>query len=125
MRLMERLWRMQILDLSKLLMARYHYDYIKSTYGDRTQLLFTDTDSLAYEIKTEDIFPDRLKNPELFDMSDYPTDHPNYSVENKKVIGKFKEKQHQLCTIELNKVGLSAYDNKRYLIDNVNSLAYG
>ena len=45
-----------ILDLSKLLMYEFHYKYIKSTFD--AKLLFTDTDSLVYEIKTEDVHED-------------------------------------------------------------------
>ena len=45
-----------ILDLSKLLMHESHYKYIKSKFD--AKLLFTDTDSLVYEIKTEDVYED-------------------------------------------------------------------
>ena len=49
---------MCILDFSKVLMYEFHYDYIKNKYGGNSRLLFTDTDSLMYEIKTEDVYKD-------------------------------------------------------------------
>lgn len=47
-----------ILDLAKLFMFQFHYDFVKSTYGDKASLLFTDTDSLCYEIQIDDIYQD-------------------------------------------------------------------
>ena len=47
-----------ILDLSKTLMFDFHYNYIKEKYGDRAELLFTDTDCLMYEISTKHFYQD-------------------------------------------------------------------
>ena len=58
---------MCILDLSKTLMYDFHYNYIKKEYGSRAKLLFTHTDSLTYEIETEDVYKDVWKRKELFD----------------------------------------------------------
>ena len=86
--------RMSILDLSKSLMYDFHYNYIKTKYGDKAKLLFTDTDSFAYEIKTKDFYkryqPDIEKR---FDASDYPTNHSSgiKTVLNSKVLGMFKD----------------------------------
>ena len=49
---------MCIVELSKVLMYEFHYDYIKNKYGNNSKLLFTDNDSLMYEIKTEDVYND-------------------------------------------------------------------
>ena len=47
-----------ILDLSKMLMHDFHYNCIKEKYNNRARLLFTDTDSLTYEIEAEDVYKD-------------------------------------------------------------------
>ena len=54
---------MCILDLSKVLMYKLHYDYIKNKYANNSRLSFTVTDSLMYEIRTEDIY----EGKEMFD----------------------------------------------------------
>ena len=58
---------MCILELSKVLMHEFHYDYIKNKYGSNLKLLFTDTDGLMYEIKTEDVYEDFSSNIEMFE----------------------------------------------------------
>ena len=83
-----------ILDLSKTLMYDFHYNYIVKKYGQKQKLLFTDTDSLAYEIKTDDFYQDINEDvPEKFDTSNYAKDHPSgiKTGYNKKVIGMMKD----------------------------------
>ena len=82
---------MCILDLSKVLMYDFHYNFIKAKYGDRAKLLFTDTDSLCYHILTDDVYEDLYNHKDMFDNSDYSKSSKFYFDENKKVIGKFKD----------------------------------
>ena len=49
---------MSILELSKVLLYEFQYDYIKNKYGNKSKLLFTDIDNLIYEINTEDVYED-------------------------------------------------------------------
>ena len=188
---------MSILDLSKTLMYDFHYNYIKTKYpGKMSKLLFTDTDSLLYEIETKDFFKDI--NPDIeskFDTSDYPKDHPSgiKTGINKKVLGMMKDEckgqmmsefvglraklysykmdagaeekkckgvkkgvvkksitfedykkclqtkvkqrrkmnvirshKHEIFTEEINKIALSAEDDKRVVLeDGIHTLAYG
>ena len=55
-----------ILDLSKLLMYKFHYEYIRNKFD--AKLLFTDTGSLVYEIKGEDVYEKSYKDKDLFDF---------------------------------------------------------
>ena len=187
---------MCILDLSKTLMYDFHYNYIKQKYGDKAKLLLTDTDSLMYEIQTEDFYKDINGDvKDGFDTSGCPPDHPSGipSGFNKKVLGMFKDEvngnvidefvglraklysykmfegeeskkckgvkksvvkksithedykkcltdqkpqlrkmnvirsyKHNVVTEEVNKVALSANDDKRYILeDGINTLALG
>ena len=180
-----------ILDLSKTLMYDFHYNYIRKKYPD-AKLLFTDTDSLFYHIKAEDLYSDLYKDKDLFDNSDYPKSSKFFFAENKKVIGKFKDEaagdpiiefvglkskmysyktenkenktakgvkknvikselclsdylhtlqkcntmrhkmrtirseHHQISSYQINKVSLSPFDDKRYILDDgISSYAYG
>ena len=107
---------MCILDLSKTLMYDFHYNYIKKSYDDRAKLLFTDTDSLTYEIEAEDVYKDFWNDKDMFDNSDYPENSPYYCNANKKVIGKFKDKACGVLIVEF--VGLKSkmYTLKNYYI---------
>ncbi|KAL4153311.1 hypothetical protein QTP88_001144 [Uroleucon formosanum] len=83
---------MCVLDLSKMLMYDFYYNIIKKKYGNRVRLLYTDTDSLILEIKTNDFYQDIKINLDHFDTSDYPKDNIyGLPLVNKKVLGKFKD----------------------------------
>ena len=55
----------------------------KCKYGDKAKLLFTDTDSLTYEIETPDAYADFFDDKEIFDNSDYNKKSPFYLVKIK------------------------------------------
>ena len=185
-----------ILDMSKTLMYDFHYNHIKKIYGLSATLLFTDTDSLAYVIQTNDIYEDMMHSLDLYDTSEYPNHSQLFSLKNKKIIGKMKDEtygnpihafvglkskmyaytfeqngkeiqakrakgvkksvvqnqikyeqylecieerkvlicnmkqirsyDHQLYNISINKLGLSPYDDKRYILnDGISTLPYG
>ena len=54
-------------------------------YNNKAKLLFTDTDSLCYEIETQDIYKELWQDRNLFDNSDYPKDSKFFDSTNKKV----------------------------------------
>ena len=97
---------MCILDLSKTLMYDFHYNYIEKKYNDRAKLLFTYTDSLTYEIETNNAYNDFWTDKDAFDNSDYPESSPYYCNTNKKVIGKLKDEACGMPIIEF--VGLKS-----------------
>ena len=70
-------------------MYDFHYSFIKKHFD--AELLFTDTDSLTYEIKSEDVYEEFFKHKHLFDFSNYPKDSKFFDETNKKVIGKMKD----------------------------------
>lgn len=80
-----------ILELSKTFMYDFHYNYVKRKYPTNSKLLFTDTDSLAYEIFTDDVYKDMLDDIHLFDTSNFQSNHFLFSKTNMKVLGKMKD----------------------------------
>ena len=80
-----------ILDYSKLHMYKFFYEVLKPKYGDNIELGYTDTDSFVIHVRTDDIYEDLKQLNEYMDFSDYPKDHSNHDVTNKKVLGKFKD----------------------------------
>ena len=78
------------------------------------ELLFTDTDSLTYEIKSEDVYEEFFKHKHLFDFSNYPKDSKFFDETNKKVIGKMKDESEGKIIDEF--VGLKS---KMYSMKNI------
>ena len=166
-------------------MYDFHYKSIKKHFD--AELLFTDTDSLTYEVKSKDVYEEFFKHKHLFDFSNYPKDSKFFDETNKKVIGKMKDesegkiidefvglkskmysmknidgkesntakgvniatefnefkdtlfnkkilrhkmrriqtKKHKLGTYEINKISLSCFDDKRFILnDGIHTLAY-
>ena len=83
---------MSILDISKITMYEFWYDYIKSKYGKRANLCYTDMDSFIINVKTKDFYKDISENVmERFDTSNYIHDRPLPMGVNKKVLGLMKD----------------------------------
>ena len=77
-----------VLELSKLFMYDFHYNYVKRKYN--TKLLLTDTDNLVYEIKTDDVYEAFYKDKHFLNLSNYPKIQ-FFEPDNEKVIGKMKD----------------------------------
>ena len=76
-------------DLSKWKLYDFHYNFIEKIFD--AELFFTDTDSLTYEIKSENVYEEFFKWKDLFDFSNYSKDSIFYDESNKKIIGKMKD----------------------------------
>ena len=182
-----------ILEISKFIMYSFYYDHLKAKYADRCTLLFTDTDSLCCEIRTDDLYADMMDSLDLYDTSNFDPKLPQYKDGNRRELGKFKSEtgsvpprefvglrakmyslqapskdfkkakgiqkhyvrkhvrhenflevlrktrrnttakfcairstNHEVNTVEVTKLCLCAFDDKRYILDDgVHTLAYG
>ena len=74
-----------ILELQKLLLYQFHYDCVLKTF-DNIKLLFTDTDSLVYEIKNSNVLYQCFKDKHLFDFSGYPKDSVFFELNGNKIV---------------------------------------
>ena len=93
-----------ILDISKLTMVKLHYNVIHKNFENNYNLLYSDTDSLIYSIKHEDIYEWIKQNKEHFDLSDCQRLDLHDNT-NKKVVEKMKEENNCLPISEF--IGLN------------------
>ena len=81
-----------VLELSKLHMYRFHCDYIKHEFEEKAELLFTDTDSLMYQISSKNVYEKFYKDrAKYFDFCEFPKTNPFFDENNKRKIGYFKD----------------------------------
>ena len=106
-----------LFDLSKWLMYDFHFNVIKKNFN--AELLFTDTDSLVYEIKSENIYEEFFKWKDLIDFSNYSKDSIFCDDTNKKVIGKMKDEYGRNIIDE--SIGLKSkmYSIKKQMVVNL------
>ena len=91
---------LSILDISKILMYKFWYDYTKPKYGNRAKLCYMDTDSFIMSIKTYDFYKDIANDVEKrFDTSNYECNRPLPIGKNKKVIGLMKDEFTEFVTL--------------------------
>ena len=90
---------LSILEISKILMYQFWYDYMKPKYGDNEKLCYMDTDSLIMNIKTEDFYKDIANDVEKrIDTSNYEVDRPLSTGKNEKVIELMKDELGRIIT---------------------------
>ena len=83
---------LSILEISKILMYEFWYDYMKPRYNDNVKLCYMDTDSFIMNIKTNDFYKDISNDVEnRFDTSNYEVNRPLPTGKNKKIIGLMKD----------------------------------
>ena len=82
-------------------------------------MLFTDIDSLTYEVKSENVYEEFSKRKDLFHFSNYSKDSRFFNETNKKVIGKMKDEFGGVIVIEF--VGLKSkmYSIKKLMVKNI------
>ena len=87
-----------VLELSKWMIHDFHYNYIKKNFS--AELLSTHTDSLVYEIKSENIYEELFKQKDLFGFSNYSEDSKFFDRTNKKAIGNMKDEFGRVIATE-------------------------
>ncbi|KAL6429482.1 hypothetical protein ACFW04_008266 [Cataglyphis niger] len=98
---------MCILDISKIRLYEFHYEYMLPLYRDKCGIMYTDTDSLIYRVECEDIYENIKRDIDRFDTSDYAADNVyGMPLVNKKVPGLMKDENNGSIMTEF--IGLRA-----------------
>ena len=97
-----------ILDISKIYMLDFYYDYMIPKYKENVKLIYTDTDSFVFEVKTEDLYQDQYDDRHLFDLSNVQIEK-FYDKSNAKVVGKFKDETAFIPIVEFIALGAKSY----------------
>ena len=106
---------MCLLELNKVLMYEFYYDYIKNKYYNNFRLLFTDSDSLMYESKAEDVYEHFSNDKEMFDFNNYWTKSKYYGNSNRTVTRKMKDETGGVATEKFVELKAKLY---AFLVDN-------
>ena len=110
-----------ILDLSKLCMMDFHYNTIHKNFEGRYNLLYSDTDSVVYSIKHDDIYEWIKQNKQYFDMSDSKRPELKDNA-NKNVLGKIKDEMNSLLMTEFLALNPKVYSINYQSIDEFNEV---
>ncbi|XP_070162512.1 uncharacterized protein [Polyergus mexicanus] len=98
---------MCILDISKIRLYEFHYEYMLPLYRDKCKIMYTDTDSLIYRVECEDIYENMKRDIDKFDTSDYAMDNAyGMPLANKKIPGAMKDENAGAIMTEF--IGLRA-----------------
>ena len=106
-----------VLDLSKWKMYDFHYNFIKNNFD--AEILFTDTDSLTYERKSENIYEEFFECKDLFDFSNYSKDSRFFDGTNKEVIGKVNDEFGGIIVSEFIRLKSKMYSIKKLMVKNI------
>ncbi|KYN14562.1 hypothetical protein ALC57_13224 [Trachymyrmex cornetzi] len=96
---------MCILDISKTCLYEFHHEYMAPLFREKCKIMCTDTDSLIYHIKCDDVYETIKRDIDRFDTSDYTVDNAyGIPLANKKVPGLMKDENNGAVVTEF--VGL-------------------